>query len=128
VIGALGRGGRPTATGSARRTGGRLAALATILVGAGACASSGSAPSVPPDDAVLAVGRRVWTGECARCHGPAGKGGAGPRLADRMVDKFPDPAVEAALIAEGRAGMPPFSSRLSPEEIEAVVRYTREVL
>lgn len=96
---------------------------------AAACSSPGAAPEVGPDaDAALVLGREVWTANCARCHGAGGGGGAGPRVAGRVVERFPDPAAEAELIAKGRQGMPPFERSLSVEEIDAVVRYTREIL
>jgi mono/diheme cytochrome c family protein len=101
--------------------------LATLAGAVGAC-SSGSAPPAAADDAVLGLGRQVWTANCARCHGPAGGGAIGPRLAGRVTEQFPDPAAQAELIARGTRSMPPFRRTLSPEEIEAVVRYTREVL
>jgi mono/diheme cytochrome c family protein len=99
----------------------------------GACSSPNSAPPVPTAagstaDATLVAGRAVWVDKCARCHGPKGKGGAGPKLAGVVAAKYPDAAAEAAVVREGRRGMPAFGSSLSPEQIDAVVRYTREVL
>jgi len=46
----------------------------------------------------------------------------------KVGEKFPDPAEQKQMISEGRAGMPAFAGELSDSEIEAVVRYTREVL
>ena len=105
--------------------------LATI---AGSVGCAASAPEVPvgPDgaaDPVLVEGRDVWVANCSRCHGAGGGGGRGPRLDDGlMVDAYPDPADEIALVAAGRGQMPAFADRLDDAEIEAVVRYTREVL
>lgn len=45
-----------------------------------------------------------------------------------MVEAFPDVADQVALVSEGAGGMPGFGASLSPEEIEAVVLYTREDL
>ncbi len=109
-----------------------LAALLVVVVLAGACA--GQAPEVPlgPDgspDAELVVGREVYQRRCANCHGADGGGGTGPKLADGAVAvQYPDPAEQRVVIAEGRNAMPSFSGSLSTGEIDAVVRYTREVL
>jgi mono/diheme cytochrome c family protein len=42
-----------------------------------------------------------------------------------MVERFPDPADQAAVIVEGRRGMPAFGTRLSADELAAVVEFTR---
>jgi len=81
-----------------------------------------------PDDgggAAQSPGAEIYSSSCATCHGATGKGGVGPRLADVIVARYPDPADEAAVIASGRGGMPAFSGQLSPDEIRAVVEYTR---
>ena len=71
-------------------------------------------------------GAAVYAGRCASCHGGDGGGGSGPALADgRMVEAFPEVADQVAVVTDGRNGMPAFSSRLSAEEIEAVVEFTR---
>ena len=91
-------------------------------------------PEVPlgPDgepDRELTVGRDLWSQRCANCHGKDGGGNSGPQLSGgRVGEKFSDPAEQKQLILEGRAGMPGFAGELSDREIEAVVRYTREVL
>jgi cytochrome c oxidase subunit 2 len=107
-----------------------LAATAALALGCGGPDS----PEVPEDaggtaDPVLVEGRDVYQARCASCHGASGGGGAGPALNDgRMVDAYPDVADQIDVIANGRGAMPAFGERLSAEEIEAVVRYTREVL
>ena len=97
----------------------------------GGCAED--APDVPlgPDgqpDAVLALGRDVFASRCSTCHGSAGGGGTGLKLAGTVEETFPDPADQAEVIREGRSNMPSFGGTLSAAEIDAVVRYTREVL
>jgi len=107
-----------------------LALVCSVLL-LGACASS--APEVPlgPDgqpDPVLSLGREVFASRCSSCHGSSGGGGTGPRLAGKAVEKYPDIADQAAVVSDGRNSMPSFGGTLSAAEIEAVVRYTREVL
>jgi mono/diheme cytochrome c family protein len=84
-----------------------------------------------PDDggdasgADASPGAAIYSESCAGCHGADGGGGVGPQLAGTVVDSFPDVAEEVAIVTGGRRGMPAFEGRLSPEEIEQVVEYTR---
>lgn len=80
-------------------------------------------------DAVLAEGREVWSSTCAKCHGADGGGGSGVKLADGRAEEL-HPQVESMIevVTEGKGAMPSFGGSLSDEEIEAVVRYVREVL
>lgn len=74
-------------------------------------------------------GAVLYAGACASCHGSDGGGGIGPALAGgAVVEAFPEVADQIALVAEGDGGMPGFAESLSPEEIEAVVLFTREGL
>lgn len=104
-----------------------------ILVVSGA-ACAGDAPEVPvgPDgkpDPVLVVGREIYSGHCANCHGGSGNGNQGPKLADgTVVDAYPDLIEQRVIVSDGRDEMPSFANTLTEAEIEAVVRYTREVL
>ena len=85
--------------------------------------SSGSAPGglYGTDD-----GAAIYADSCAQCHGADGSGGIGPPLGGgAVVEAFPDAEAEIAVVAEGRQGMPGFGDRLTPEQIEAVVEYTR---
>lgn len=112
----------------------RIVRLATVVVvtvtglslGVG-CATGGPAT---PSDPVLAQGQQIYTARCASCHGVAGGGGIGPALAGRMTERFPDVADQVALLVNGVQGtsMRAFGDVLSAEEIDAVVRYTRETL
>ena len=45
-----------------------------------------------------------------------------------VEDRFTDIQDQLTGVEDGRGGMPGFRSRYSTVEIEAVVRYTREVL
>ena len=111
--------------------------LAGVVLGAvlflGACGQE-EAPEVPQgaggtQDAVLVEGRDLWSSQCARCHGASGGGGSGPKLSDgRANELYPEVADMEQVIAEGRNAMPAFGGSLTPEEIDAVTRYVREVL
>ncbi len=90
--------------------------------------SCSSVPEAPADDAQLVEGQQIYARSCASCHGASGQGGTGARLAGTVGETYPDIDDQMAVIAEGRNAMPPFGGRLSAEEIEAVARYTREVL
>jgi mono/diheme cytochrome c family protein len=74
------------------------------------------------------VGEAIYTTRCASCHGGDGSGGFGPALAGVVASNFPNPADQAVVIANGRGSMPSFADSLTPEEIDAVVVYTREDL
>ena len=111
--------------------------LVTVLVVAALGAACGGGDDQPPEattadgsvDPVLAEGRQIFADNCATCHQPDGSGGRGPRINDgRVVENYPDPADQIELVTNGRGGMPAFGERLGAEQIEAVVRYTREVL
>lgn len=68
----------------------------------------------------------VYADRCAGCHGPDGGGGRGPQLSDgRAAAAFPDIEDQVAVVTDGRGGMPAFGNRLTPEEIRAVVAYSR---
>ncbi len=98
-----------------------------MLTGVG-CASA-STPEVADGDPTLQSGRDVYIRQCASCHGGDGGGGRGTKLSDGVVTAaYPDIEDQITVVAEGRNAMPAFGGRLTPEEIEAVVRFTREVL
>lgn len=110
-----------------------LAALLAAIATAGACAAD-DVPEVPvgPDgfpDRVLVAGRTVYIDRCANCHGNDGGGGRGTKLSGgRMVAQYPRIEDQVEIVAEGVRSMPGFDEVLDPEQISAVVRYTREVL
>lgn len=109
-----------------------LLRILVVVVLSGSCA--GDPPEVPlgPDgqpDPVLAQGRAVYAGHCASCHGRSGGGGQGPRLNNgAVVENYPDIVDQVAVVADGRGTMPSFAERLTGRQIDAVTRYTREVL
>ncbi len=104
-----------------------LLALAWPLLAA-ACGGA-DVPEVPADDAQLVTGRLVYANNCAPCHGASGGGGVGAKLSGgKLVEQMPDPADQHLLIANGKGQMPAFDEKLSSAEIDAVIRYTREII
>ncbi len=76
-----------------------------------------------------ALGETVFARNCASCHGATGDGGIGPQLSDgQVVANYPDSADQRAVVVAGRGVMPAFVSVLTPEEVDAVVEYTRSGL
>ena len=118
--------------GAPRLFGTRRAFTLVALCLVAACASPGQAPvpaGLDATDARLLSGRAIWVNRCQRCHGPTGNGGAGPRLAGKVTANYPDPAVQVAVVRNGKgSGMPAWKNVLSDADIEAVVQYTRRVL
>jgi cytochrome c oxidase subunit II len=109
----------------------RLAVMGLIGVSpvvALACTSD-ELPVVPAGDAVLTLGQGVYNGNCAPCHGATGGGGVGLKLNQgRLLERVPNEADQRALVVNGKGQMPKFGGKLRDEEIEAVVRYTREII
>lgn len=92
-----------------------------------AVTDAGADPTVAPPPQ-LELGRRIFAENCAICHGPTGAGGTGPALDAGLVDKYPDAKAQELVITFGRNAMIGFSDRLTPDQISAVVVYTREAL
>lgn len=104
-----------------------LVAAAFFVVMLFAYRPSSSSYVPPTGNPVLDAGRRVFAGNCARCHGTAGEGGIGPQLAGRVRVHFATPEDEIAVVRDGRGSMPSFAGALSDEEIRDVVEYTRSL-
>ena len=98
----------------------------------GAC--SGEPPQVVagPDgqvDQVLVQGREIYGRHCASCHGRGGGGGIGPQInGGELIKNYENISEQVVIIVNGAGSMPSFAEKLSQTEIEAVTRYTREVL
>ncbi len=107
-----------------------LGAVAAASALAGALIVACSSPSLPtPDDPVLARGQEVYDSRCAQCHGRSGGGsGAGPKLAGVVAARLTYDEHVRIVTEGGGGGMPSFGDRLDDADIEAVVRYEREVL
>ena len=102
-----------------------LAAAATVV------ALFTNAPTGPESTAPgePVTGEAIYARNCSGCHGPSGQGGGGPALSpERLAERFPTVADQMTVVSNGRGGMPAFGGRLSAEEIDAVVAYTRTEL
>ncbi|MEZ5340652.1 MAG: cytochrome c [Acidimicrobiales bacterium] len=106
-----------------------LLVFGLVGLGLASCARAAS-PELPAGaDAELVAGQNLYGRNCASCHGGDGSGALGPKFSGgHLVEKYPDPADQLAVIEEGRSAMPAFGERLTDEELAAIVRYTREIL
>lgn len=86
-------------------------------------------PTVEQPDTVDAglTGQTIFATRCSVCHGPGGNGSnQGPPLTG-IGQFFPDDASPLiGLVTNGGTNMPEFGSKLTAEEIEAVVQYVVE--
>jgi cytochrome c6 len=73
-------------------------------------------------------GARIFSANCATCHGANGEGALGPQLAGKVVKDFPDEADQIAFVTNGKGSMPAWKGMLTPEQIRLVVEYTRSGL
>jgi cytochrome c oxidase subunit II len=74
------------------------------------------------------LGKEEWTGVCAKCHGLAGEGGIGPRVAGSPT--FADAQALEAILRNGRTGpngvMPAVGTDWTDEQITALESYLKE--
>lgn len=78
-------------------------------------------PVVDLNMGTAGTGEELFAINCAACHGPAGSGGSGGRLAG--VGRLQDQDMVSNTVRFGRGRMPAFQALLSPEEIAEVVTY-----
>jgi mono/diheme cytochrome c family protein len=85
-----------------------------------------SQPPPVPAAGTANAGASIFATRCASCHGADGGGGYGPALGSGIVvERYPNPADQVAVVQNGRGSMPSFAGSLTPEQIQAVVDYTR---
>ncbi len=70
------------------------------------------------------LGEETWAGVCAKCHGLAGEGGIGPRIAGSAV--LTDPQAVARIVREGIRTMPAVGAGWSSEHVRALTTYLQE--
>ena len=107
-------------------------ALSALSMFAACGGAKGSAPlptGRAANDAALLRGRAVFTANCSTCHGISGGGGVGPSFHNgRLQHDFRTVDDQIAFVRKGRGLMPAWGGRLSSSDLNAVVRYEREVL
>lgn len=104
----------------------QLAFVVVLLMGLlfSACASEVALPAdVDPE---LRAGADVYRARCASCHGADGGGAIGPSLSE--IETRLDDDAQRDVVVTGLNTMPSFGNTLSQSDIDAVVRYTREIL
>jgi cytochrome c oxidase subunit II len=73
------------------------------------------------------IGKQIWNGVCATCHGNLGQGGYGPPIASNTLLK--QPAALAPLLRQGatssQGAMPPVGDTWTPVEINALAFYVK---
>jgi cytochrome c oxidase subunit 2 len=70
------------------------------------------------------LGAEMWEGVCAKCHGPSGEGGIGPRIAGSPTLTTPDAL--AALVRNGKGEMPAVGADWTDEQLKALTVYLQE--
>jgi cytochrome c oxidase subunit II len=76
------------------------------------------------DDGAAELGKEEWEGVCAKCHGLAGEGGIGPRIAGSPT--LTDPVALATLVRNGRRTMPAVGAGWTDEQVDALANYLKE--
>jgi cytochrome c oxidase subunit 2 len=70
------------------------------------------------------LGAELWAGVCAKCHGPDGEGGIGPRIAGSVV--LSDPEAVEDLVRNGRRTMPAVGVGWTSEQMNALTTYLQD--
>lgn len=82
--------------------------------------------ALPAGSGAAVDGAAVFDSQCAGCHGAKGQGSVGPQLNGGAVTRdFDTAGAELVVVQKGRSGMPAFEDRLTPEQLQAVVDFTR---
>ena len=72
------------------------------------------------------VGKNVYVLRCVGCHGIDGSGIVGPDIRPgKVLEKYASAESMEALVRDGLGEMPEFGTKLSDDEIAAVVAYVR---
>lgn len=96
---------------------------AALLAGCGGGSDSATSTTAAATSGPTPTGVEIaalYESECASCHGEMGSGGPGGALGD-LTDADVS-AIESA-IADGKGGMSPFGSRLTPAETTALADF-----
>jgi mono/diheme cytochrome c family protein len=101
-----------------------VAFVLTVVTLFSSCAQEVGLPA--DADPELRAGADVFRARCSSCHGADGGGAIGPSL--REIESRLDDDAQRVVVVEGRKTMPAFGNSLSDADIDAVVRYTSEIL
>ena len=86
-------------------------------------------PALTLSSADAANGAEIYQQVCAGCHGPKGEGQYGKKLNEGAVlESLPQKADEVRIVLKGSGLMPSFESTLTPQQVDAVVDFTRTEL
>ncbi len=72
----------------------------------------------------------LFSNNCARCHGPDGKGiksSGTPNFTDPAFQKSMSPSAMETVIRNGKGNMPAWSGKLNDEQISSLVTYVRSL-
>ena len=74
------------------------------------------------------IGKQIWSGVCATCHGNLGQGGYGPPISSNTVLK--QPSALFGIVHNGVTGstgaMPPVGDTWTHEEFAALAAYVKK--
>ena len=70
------------------------------------------------------LGQETWEGVCAKCHGLAGEGGVGPRLAGSVL--LADSEAVERIVRNGIRTMPAVGSGWTEAQVRALTTYLEE--
>jgi cytochrome c oxidase subunit II len=70
------------------------------------------------------LGNEMWEATCAKCHGPTGEGGYGPKIAGTAL--VSDPQAVEQVIRNGFGTMPPVGRDWDDNEMTAITTYLKE--
>jgi mono/diheme cytochrome c family protein len=81
-----------------------------------------------PHEERVALGKEVYTRECARCHLETGQGypGVYPNLDRNPIVDLDSPEAVTNIVLNGRESMPAFEGELAEQKIAAVITYIRQ--
>ncbi|HEY4090060.1 MAG TPA: cytochrome c [Luteibacter sp.] len=105
----------------------RTLGVALFLAVGAASAQTNDAAFLSSKDAAHVTGEQIFTHICQGCHMPDAKGavGAGHYPALAANAKLASAAYPAAMVMNGRGGMPPFAMLLNDQQVADVVNYVR---
>ena len=83
------------------------------------------AQAAPTQAQLMTAGTPLYLRNCAPCHGPAGQGGDGPKLAGNAFVAGEGAVISQILNGYEEHGMPPFREVLKDDEIAAIVTFVR---